>query len=65
MRKYPSDISVSETCIDANLKMVERRDPELLPVSRRRNGGHGQYPKLPLKAVMEVYGKTFTAWAPI
>ena len=31
IRKYPSDVSVSETCIDANLKMVERRDPDNFP----------------------------------
>ena len=31
MRKYPPDVSVSETCIDANLKMVERRDPDNFP----------------------------------
>ena len=28
MRKYPSDVKVSETCIDGNLKMVERQDPD-------------------------------------
>ena len=31
MRKYPPDVNVSETCIDANLKMVERRDPDNFP----------------------------------
>ena len=48
MRKHPPDVNVSETCIDANLKMVERRDPDNFPVSRRRNDARGQYPKLPL-----------------
>ena len=31
MRKYPPDVNVSETCIKANLKMVERRDPDNFP----------------------------------
>ena len=47
MGKYPSDVSVSKNCIDANLKMVERQDPDNIP--RRRNGAHGQNTKLPLK----------------
>ena len=50
MRKYPSDVSVSKNCIDANLGMIYRRDPnkQSFHVSRRRNGARGQYPKLPL-----------------
>ena len=48
MRIHPPDVIVSETCIDANWKMVERRDPDNFPVSRRRNDERGQYPKLPL-----------------
>ena len=48
MRKYPQEVKVSKTCIDANLKMVERRDPDNFPRSRRRNDARGQYPKLPL-----------------
>ena len=56
MQKYPSDVSVSETCIDANLKMVERRTQTTFPVSRRRNGAPGrQYPKLPLKGDVDLY----------
>ena len=31
MRKYPLDVNVAKTCIDANLKMVERRDPGNFP----------------------------------
>ena len=31
MRKYPPDVNVSETSIGANLKMVERRDPDNFP----------------------------------
>ena len=31
MRKYPSDESVSENCIDTNLEMVETRDPDNFP----------------------------------
>ena len=31
MRKHPPDVNVSETCIDANLKMAERRDPDNFP----------------------------------
>ena len=31
MRKYPSDVSVSKNCIDANLEMVERREPDDFP----------------------------------
>ena len=31
MRKYPSDVSVSENCIDENLEMVEKRDPGNFP----------------------------------
>ena len=40
----PSDVSVSEKCIDANLDGIQTT----FPVSRRRNGARGQYPKLPL-----------------
>ena len=31
MRKYPSDVSVSKKCTDANLEMVERRNPDNFP----------------------------------
>ena len=31
MRKYPPDVNVSEICIDASLKMVERRGPDNFP----------------------------------
>ena len=31
MRKYPSDVSISINCIDANLEMVEIRDPDNFP----------------------------------
>ena len=31
MWKCPSDLSVSKNCIDGNLEMVERRDPDNLP----------------------------------
>ena len=31
MQKYPSDVSVSENCIDANLEMVERRGRDNFP----------------------------------
>ena len=31
MRKYPPDVNVSETCIDANLKMVETGARQLSP----------------------------------
>ena len=31
MRKQSPDVNISETCIDANLKMVERRDPDIFP----------------------------------
>ena len=31
MQKYPSDVSVSNNCIDANLEMVERREPDNFP----------------------------------
>ena len=31
MRKYPTDVSVSENCIDTNLEMIERRDPDNFP----------------------------------
>ena len=31
MRKYPSNVSVSENCIDGNLEMVKRRDPDNFP----------------------------------
>ena len=31
MRKNPSDVTVSENCIDANLEMVERRVPDNIP----------------------------------
>ena len=31
MRKYPPDVNVSDTCIDANLKMAERWDPDNFP----------------------------------
>ena len=29
--KHPPDVNVSDSCIDANLKMVERRDPDNFP----------------------------------
>ena len=48
MCKYPSEIGVSETCIDANLKMVERQDPGKFPCFPRRDGARGQYRKLSL-----------------
>ena len=51
MRKYPADVSVSETCINANLKMIERWDTDNFHVSRRRNDVPGQYPKLPLNGL--------------
>ena len=53
MRKHPPDVNVSETCIDANLKMVERWDPDNFPHSRRRNDARGQYPKLPLSLIQQ------------
>ena len=28
MLKYPSDVSVSKNCIDANMEMVKRHDPD-------------------------------------
>ena len=31
MRKYPSDVSVSENCIDVNLEMAERGNPDNFP----------------------------------
>ena len=49
MRKFPSDISVSKNCIDANLELVERWDTD--NYSHFRNGAHGQYPKLPLSVL--------------
>ena len=51
MRKYPSDVSVSINCIDANLEMVERRDPDNFPRFPPHVGARGQYPKLPLIGV--------------
>ena len=49
MQKYPSDVSLSINCIGAFLEMDERQDQDNFPVSRRRNGAHGQYPKLSLR----------------
>ena len=54
MRKYPPDVNISETCIDANLKMVERQDPFNFSVSHCRNDARGQYPKLPLN-IMHIF----------
>ena len=51
MRKHPPDVNVSETCNDAYLKMVERRDQTKFPFSRCRNDARGQYPKLPLNEI--------------
>ena len=31
MRNYPSDVSLSENCIDVNLEMAERGDPDNFP----------------------------------
>ena len=31
MWKYPSDVNVSKNCVDANLEMVERLDPDNFP----------------------------------
>ena len=52
MHKYPSDISVSETCIDLNF-VNGRKDgtKTTSSVSRRRNGAHGKYPKLFLNII--------------
>ena len=33
MRNYPSDVSVSNNCFDANLEMVERRYPDKFPAT--------------------------------
>ena len=49
MRKYPSDISVSETCIDVNLKMVKRRDPDIFPCFPAAGMVRGTIPKISLK----------------
>ena len=56
MRKYAADVSIFETCIDANLKMVKTRDPDNFP--RRRNDVGGQFPKLPLNGEL-IYFKRY------
>ena len=48
MWKHPPDVNASETCIDANQKMVERRTQTTFPISCRGKDAHGRYPKLPL-----------------
>ena len=43
MRKYPSDISVSENCIDSNLSMVEKtgtRQLSLFPAAGKVRMGN-------------------------
>ena len=45
MRKYPFDISVSENDIDANLEMVERRDPDNFPCFSLQEWCAGTIPK--------------------
>ena len=55
MRKYLPDVNVSETCIDANLKMTQRT----FPVSRHRNDARGQYPKLPLTSQLVSLNTSF------
>ena len=51
MRKYPPDVSESDTCINANLKMVERRDPDNFPRFPPREKCALTIPKIALKRV--------------
>ena len=50
MWKYPSDIRISENCIGSEIVNGQKDGTKTtFPVSRRKNGEHGNYPKLPLK----------------
>ena len=55
---YPSDMRVSENCIDCRSEIVNGRKDGTqtsFPVSRRKNRAHIIYPKLPLlRFVMDV-----------
>ena len=52
MRKHPPDVNVSETCIDANLKMVERRDPDNFPRFPPQELSAWTIPELPLRIAL-------------
>ena len=56
MRKYPSDVSISETCIDANLKMVKRQDPDNFPRFQPQEWCAWTIPEIALKRFLPYMG---------
>ena len=56
MRNNLPDVNVSETCIDANLKMVERRDPDNFPRFPPQEWWAGSIPEIALKLILHMHG---------
>ena len=52
MQKHPADINVSKNCIDANLEMVERRDPDNFPRFPPQEWCAWTIPEIALKYVL-------------
>ena len=63
MRKYPPDVNVSETCIDANLKMVERREPDNFLRFPPQEWCAWTNPKLPLKSQEKNASENVVCWS--
>ena len=51
MRKHPPDVNVSETCIDANMKMAERWDPDNFPSFQPQERCAWTIPEIALKII--------------
>ena len=54
MRKYPPDVSVAETCIDAKLKMAERMDQDNFPHFQPQEWCAWTIPEIALKEHLDL-----------
>ena len=61
MRKYPSDIGVSENCIDSNLSTVEKREPDSFLCFPPQERCAWEIPEIVLK--VEINGLDFSLTA--
>ena len=61
MRKYPSDISVSENCIDSNLSTVEKWEPDSFLCFPPQERCAWEIPEIVLK--VEINGLDFSLTA--